>query len=100
MAERQAHSGNLMLPLMAGLAGAGIALLFAPRSGREMRNHMKGRAEELQQQARETALNAKTQVASTVEQAKGMKDRVKTAIKEDPAIDTTDTSSTFYKEEE
>lgn len=99
MAERQAHSGSLMVPLMAGLAGAGIALLFAPRSGQETRNHMKGRVEDLQQQAKEAALSAKTQVTASVEQAKGVKNRVKSAIKEDPAIDTTQTTSTMNDEE-
>lgn len=88
MAERQAHSGGLMMPLLAGLAGAGLALLLAPRSGQETREQLKARADNLQQQAKEKAAVAKTQATTTVEQAKGMKNRVKSAIKNEADTDT------------
>jgi gas vesicle protein len=57
MAERS--SPNIaMVSLMAGLAGAGIALLFAPRSGKETRAGIKRRSAELKDQAEDNLHHA------------------------------------------
>lgn len=51
MAERsQQHA--LIVPIFAGLIGAGVALLLAPRSGRETRAKLRNEASERARQAR------------------------------------------------
>jgi gas vesicle protein len=81
MAERQAHSGSLMVPLLAGLAGAGIALLLAPRSGRETREQLKDRAEDMRLQAKEVTDAAAQQIEAGTQQAKEMKERTSSVIR-------------------
>lgn len=54
--ERQ---NTLLVTLLAGVAGAGIGMLFAPRSGKESRQRM-----------REAAVEAKHDVAEGLESAK------------------------------
>jgi gas vesicle protein len=54
LASRDAGSGTMALAVFAGAAiGAAVALMFAPRSGREMRRVIRKRADGL----RETAGN-------------------------------------------
>lgn len=71
MAE-QAQRNPLVVPILAGLAGAGIALLFAPRSGRETRNQLETSTQESMDAARD-------RVNSGLAQAREMKDRLQSA---------------------
>ena len=76
MAERTAPN-TLAVSLMAGLAGAGLALLFAPSSGRETRAKLKNKAVELNSKAHEKlemgkdkARDLKDKISSSADQAK------------------------------
>jgi gas vesicle protein len=49
------HVGGILLGLLVGAAvGAGLALLLAPKSGRETRNDLAGRARKLHETANES----------------------------------------------
>lgn len=64
MAERT--SPNIALvSLLAGLTGATVALLFAPRSGRETRDKLHSSAEDLKHRAEDGVHNAKKTVQTT-----------------------------------
>lgn len=80
MADQRTQHSAVLVPILAGLAGAGIALLFAPRSGRETRMKIQETADELKHQARDGIDTAKSRVAAGVDQAREMKDRVGSAI--------------------
>ncbi len=80
--ERRSHS--LMVPMLAAAAGAGIALLFAPRSGRETRERLRMKAHDVQEKAKQGYDSARQQAGEKVSQAKDMKNRVSEAIKTSP----------------
>lgn len=65
MAERGNAPNIALVSLLAGLTGAGIALLFAPRSGKETRQKLQTSAEDLKQRAEDGVQNAKKTVEST-----------------------------------
>lgn len=69
MTERTPPNMALM-SLMAGLAGAGLALLFAPRSGKETRDDIAKRTAELKHQAEDRYRHVKDSVASGVEKTR------------------------------
>jgi gas vesicle protein len=73
MAEQQAHHNTMLVPVLAGLAGAGLALLFAPRSGKETRTMMHDNAQETMDTARSKANAGLTQ-------AKELKERLQNAV--------------------
>ena len=79
MAERSNHSA-MWLPLAAGLVGAGLALLLAPRSGRETRQKIQQSADDLKRQASEGLSSARETVDHGLDHAKDMKDRLAQAI--------------------
>lgn len=64
---------SFILPFfIGGVIGAGVALLFAPKSGRETRQLIKDTAENVKEKAGECAGQAKTKVVSAVEKGKGL----------------------------
>lgn len=64
MAEgRTTHTWSVAL--MAGLAGAGIALLVAPRSGRETRAQLKDKALDLKADAEDKLLETRDRLTDT-----------------------------------
>jgi gas vesicle protein len=60
----------ILASLIGGLVGAGVALLFAPLTGKETRQKIKGLAEDAQEKAAKFAEQVKSQVTSTVEKGK------------------------------
>ncbi len=79
------ESGNgfasLILPFfIGGVIGAGVALLFAPKSGRETRELIKEKAETVKEKAGSYAEQVKGTVTSTVEKGKGIFQEKKTVI--------------------
>lgn len=65
--------GSLILPFfIGGVIGAGLALLFAPKSGRETREIIKETAGNVKGKTGEYAGQVKEKVISTVEKGKGL----------------------------
>jgi gas vesicle protein len=64
------HSGGVSDFLLGALIGAGVALLFAPRSGRETRADIGRRARAAQSRVRDVAEGVSDQVVGTFEGAK------------------------------
>jgi gas vesicle protein len=66
--QKQPGIGSFLL----GLAvGAGVALLFAPRSGEETRRELQRRAREVGDQAQDLVSELTESVGNTLQQAKG-----------------------------
>lgn len=55
MAKQEAGGGFVAGLVVGAVAGAGLALIFAPQSGTETREMLRSKAEEAQGAARETA---------------------------------------------
>lgn len=70
--EKTDHTeSSVLVPfLVGGLIGAGVALLLAPKSGRELRNDIKG-----------VASKTRDKVALTIEQGKELYEGSKAAVK-------------------
>jgi gas vesicle protein len=64
------HSGGVSDFLLGALIGAGVALLFAPRSGRETRADISRRARAAQDRVRDVAEGVTEQVVDTFEGAR------------------------------
>ena len=64
------HSGGVGDFLLGALIGAGVALLFAPRSGRETRADIGRRARAAQDRVRDVATDVTDQVVDTFETAR------------------------------
>ncbi len=72
---------SVILPFfIGGIIGAGIALLLAPKSGRETRQLITDTAEDVKEKAEQYAGQAKGAVASAVEKGKGLFQERKTVI--------------------
>jgi gas vesicle protein len=71
------HSGGVGNLLLGVLIGAGVALLFAPRSGEEIRSEIKHRARRVRTKAKTVAEGVTHQVVDTFESAR---DRVEEQI--------------------
>lgn len=69
MAERSAPN-IAMVSLVSGLAGAGLALLFAPRSGKETRTKIQERTESMKDHASESLHNAKETLGTSIADTK------------------------------
>lgn len=66
--------------LLGGLVGAGIALLMAPKSGRETRQRIRDFADDVREKAENYAEQAKGKFTSTVEKGKGFVQNQKSII--------------------
>lgn len=77
--ERHEDAG--VAPFLVGLAiGAGVALLFAPRSGRATRRDIKRRAIRVRNAAEQTVTEVRDNVVGTFEQARQrVEDQIETA---------------------
>jgi len=76
--------GSILVPfLVGGLVGAGIALLLAPKSGRELRKDIK-----------DASSNARQKIVTTVEKGRELFEESRSAIK--TAVDA---GKTAYVEE-
>lgn len=63
-------SSTLLAFLLGGLVGAGVALLLAPKSGRETRLRIRETADDAMEKAEGYAEQAKSKVISAVEMGK------------------------------
>ncbi len=80
MAERNTHA-NVWVPVAAGMMGAGLALLFAPRSGRETRDRLQSKMGDVRDKADKQLHAASGRLKDGVEEARDLKSRVTGALK-------------------
>ena len=74
------HNGGVGDFLLGALIGAGVALLFAPRSGRETRADISRRARAAQDRVRDVATGVTDQVVDTFETARSrIEEQIETA---------------------
>ena len=73
--ERSA-SGSLLLLLVGGLVGAGIALLYAPLSGEESRRYLRIQKERARSRAWDFTESIKENVSEIIEEVKGTIDKL------------------------
>jgi gas vesicle protein len=80
--EESGHSsGSLLLAFfVGGLVGAGVALLLAPQPGSEMRQKIRGLAEEAKEKAAGYAEEVKGKVTSTVGKGKEIFEQKKSLV--------------------
>lgn len=77
MADHNGTTRGFILGLLAGGAiGAILALLYAPKSGRELRADIKSRADELLENAEDVIENARTKLPEISSEAKKRSARV------------------------
>ena len=75
-------SGSVLLSfLLGGVVGAGLALLFAPQSGRETRQKIRELADDVKEKTTDYAQQAKEKVSSLVDEGKGYYDEKKSILK-------------------
>ena len=75
MAQRT-NSQVLGATLLGGMVGAGLALLFAPRSGKETRAQIRDNVSHMKEDAHLKLNQAKTRVRKGVDDAKSLKSRL------------------------
>jgi gas vesicle protein len=80
MTTQRMHSNAFRIATLAGIAGASLALLFAPRSGRETRDKIKFRANTMRHQAEGKLETAKQTVEDRAHAAMEMKDHATQAM--------------------
>jgi gas vesicle protein len=68
--ERDSSGGGVGAFLFGALLGAGVALLYAPRSGEETQADLKDRAARLRDSAEERLREAQAQIEERLEQAR------------------------------
>lgn len=82
MKDDGCSSGSVLLSfLLGGVVGAGLALLFAPRSGHETRQKIKDLADDVKKKSTEYVNQAKEKATSLVEEGKGYYDEKKSILK-------------------
>lgn len=65
-------TSTVLVSFLAGAAlGAGLALLYAPKSGREMREQIGDLADDAVDKIKEYALEAQDKIKATLEEGKG-----------------------------
>jgi gas vesicle protein len=82
MAARSSTTHVLGATIAGGIAGATLALLFAPRSGRETREMIKDGASRTQQDAKAKMNRAKSKVKEGVDSARDLKKRLSDAARD------------------
>jgi len=79
--QRGRSRGTILVSIMAGMAvGSGLALLFAPKSGREMRGQMKDLTDDAASKIREYTGSAQGKIKSVYEEGKALIMEKKTVI--------------------
>jgi len=82
MRDEGYSSGSVLLSfLLGGVVGAGLALLFAPQSGRETRQKIRELADDVKEKTTDYANQAKEKVSSLVDEGKGYYDEKKSILK-------------------
>ena len=65
------NAGTVILAFLGGAAvGAGLALLYAPKTGKELRTNIKGLTEDAIDKIKEYATDAQEKIKTTIEDGK------------------------------
>lgn len=80
MTTQRMHSNTLQIVALAGMVGASLALLFAPRSGRETRDRIKSTANNMKHRAENKVETAKHTIDDRKHAAIEMKQRAEQAL--------------------
>lgn len=83
---------NAKVIVGAGLAGLAAGLLFAPKSGKEVRQDMKKKVQELSDQANQKMEAGKDKAKDLKQQAVEQAKKVRSAIKKSDAANDIDTT--------
>ena len=79
--KRGACAGTVLITFLAGAAvGSGLALLFAPKSGREMRGRIKDLSDDALSKIKGYATDAQEKIKSTFEEGKELVKEKQTII--------------------
>lgn len=79
--EREEGSGSFLMGLLAGtVLGAGLGMLFAPRTGSELRNQLTEQAGKLRSTANETYHQATEKVSQMVDRGREAYDRARSNV--------------------
>lgn len=71
--DRGASAGSVIVSFLAGAAiGSGLALLFAPKSGRELREQIKDLTDDAVDKIKEYSADAQERIRTTMEEGKDM----------------------------
>lgn len=75
-------SRRILLPIAMGMLGATLALLFAPRSGKETREKMRSKAEDVKSQAEDNISSTKEKLDQGLKEVQELKNRLYNAFTE------------------
>ena len=79
--ESTARSNVMLISVLSGLAGAGLALLLAPRSGRETRGKLQTSANDLKQEVRDEFGYFKSSAEAKANAARDAAHRLESVLK-------------------
>ena len=94
--EREEGGGSFLMGLLAGtVLGAGLGMLFAPKSGAELRSQIGDQAGRLREKANDTYSQASDKVSQMVDRGRDAYDRARSSVSNMGSTGTTgNTSST------
>jgi gas vesicle protein len=79
--EREEGGGSFLMGLLAGtVLGAGLGMLFAPRTGSELRNQLSEQAGRLRSTANETYHQATEKVSQMMDRGREAYDRARSGV--------------------
>src|SRR5262245_1748046 len=79
--EREESGGSFLMGLLAGtVLGAGLGMLFAPKSGAELRSQIGGQAGKLRDMANDTYSQASDKVSQMMDRGREAYDRARSSV--------------------
>jgi gas vesicle protein len=91
--EREEGGGSFLMGLLAGtVLGAGLGMLFAPKSGSELRSQLGDQANRLRDAATDTYSQASDRVGQMVDRGRDAYDRARSSVSNMASTGTSGTS--------
>jgi gas vesicle protein len=92
--EREEGGGSFLMGLLAGtILGAGLGMLFAPKSGSELRSQIGDQASRLRDKANDTYSQAGDKVSQMVDRGREAYDRARSSVSNMASTGTTGTTA-------
>src|SRR5262245_26957998 len=93
--EREEGGGSFLMGLLAGtILGAGLGMLFAPKSGSELRSQLGDQANRLRDAAGETYSQATEKVSQMVDRGREAYERARSSVSSMASTGTTGSKGT------